>query len=69
MSVKQIEERALYNVEEVSDILGIRRETARKLFATGRIKGTKMARKWFVTGKNLKAVFDEPQKQTTASRK
>jgi len=47
----------LYDVEELSRVLDIQEKTIRQLLRDGKLKGRKMARKWYVTEQELKAYF------------
>ena len=48
----------LYSVSELSETLDINVQTVRKMFNTGKLKGRKMGRKWYVTEEALKQYFD-----------
>ena len=48
----------LYSVSELSETLDINVQTVRKMFNTGKLKGRKMGRKWYVTEEALKQNFD-----------
>lgn len=58
---KIIGDLTLYDIEELSESLGINVQTVRKMLAEGKLKGRKLARKWYVTEDNLKAYFDEAE--------
>jgi excisionase family DNA binding protein len=47
----------LYSVEDLAEILGIQERTLRKFIREGKLKGKKLAKKWYVTEENLKAYF------------
>lgn len=52
----------LYSVIELSEKVGINIQTIRKLLHTGKLKGRKMARKWYVTEESLRAYFEDGEK-------
>ena len=49
----------LYGVEELSKLLGIQEGTLRKFFREGKLRGRKLARKWYTTEAELKAYFSQ----------
>ncbi len=53
----------LYDVEELSQTLGIQERTVRKLLHDGKLKGRKLARKWFVSSESLRDYFQQPEPQ------
>ena len=54
---KQIGDLKVYNVAEVSELLGISDRTLRIYLRDGKLKGTKLANKWFVTEESLKTLL------------
>ena len=52
----------LYDVEALSKLLNVQERTIRAYLRTGKLKGRKMARKWYVTEESLKAYFQQPEK-------
>lgn len=52
----------LYSVSELSETLDINVQTVRKMLNTGKLKGRKMARKWYVTEESLRQYFDGEDK-------
>jgi excisionase family DNA binding protein len=52
----------LFSVTELSETLNINIQTVRKLLNTGKLKGRKLARKWYVTETSLKQYFDGDEK-------
>jgi hypothetical protein len=61
-----IDDDTLYDVPTMAKIFGVQVNTIRKLLAKGKIKGKKLCGKWFVTGINIKAYFEEePQNSPT----
>jgi excisionase family DNA binding protein len=62
MSVK-IGELELYTVEELSSSLGIQERTIREYLKAGKIRGRKLAKRWYVTEEALREYFeaDEPE--------
>ena len=51
----------LYDVEELSQVLDIQERTIRQLLRDGKLKGRKMARKWYVTEEALQEYFSQPE--------
>ena len=58
---KKIGGLTLYNVEELSELLGVQERTIRAYLRDGKLKGRKMARKWYVTEEALREYFEEGQ--------
>lgn len=61
MPIKVSDDLILYDVEELAKLLGIQEVTIRRLFKEGKLKGRKMARKWYTTEQELKAYFSHPE--------
>lgn len=56
----------LYDVAELSELLDVQKRTIRNYLRDGKLRGRKMARKWYVTLGSLEAFFqggDEPEEQ------
>jgi len=53
----------LYDVEELSKVLDIQERTIRTMLKEGKLKGRKMARKWYVTEEELQRYFSVPEPQ------
>lgn len=51
----------LYDVEELSKTLGIQERTVRKLLKDGKLRGRKLAKKWYVSSESLRAYFSQPE--------
>lgn len=62
MSVK-IGDLELYTVEELSSSLGIQERTIREYLKSGKLRGRKMAKRWYVTEEALREYFEaeEPE--------
>jgi len=54
----KVEEKKLYSVEDLAEILPITPLTIRAYFRKGRIKGHKIGKNWYVTKENLDAFLD-----------
>jgi len=54
---KQIGDIRLYSVEDLSEMLNIQKVTVRKYIREGRLKGRKLARRWYVPEENLAEYF------------
>lgn len=53
----QVGDMKLYEVEELAEILGVGLPTIRKYLREGRLKGTKPAKRWYVSEEALKDYF------------
>ena len=58
---KKIGQLELYDVDELAKLLDIRARSIRAMLADGRLKGRKMARRWYVTDESLREYFREPE--------
>jgi len=58
---KKIGNISLYTVEELSELLDIQETTIRKYLRYGKLRGRKMAGRWYVTEENLAAYFRETE--------
>ena len=61
MPTVKIGEMELYDVQELSRLLGVQEKTIRKYLKEGKLQGRKMARKWYVTADSLRAYFQQPE--------
>ena len=61
MPIKVSESLVLYDVEELAKLLDVQAVTVRKLFRSGKIRGRKLARKWYTTEADLQAYFSQPE--------
>lgn len=57
MSVK-IGELELYTVDELSELMGIQERTIREYLKAGKIRGRKLAKRWYVTEEALREYFE-----------
>jgi len=58
----QVGDMKLYEVEELAEILGVGLPTIRKYLREGKLKGTKPAKRWYVSEEALKDYFQpEPE--------
>ena len=58
----QVGDMKLYEVEELAEILGVGLPTIQKYLREGRLKGTKPAKRWYVSEEALKDYFQpEPE--------
>ena len=53
----QVGDMKLYEVEELAEILGVGLPTIRKYLREGRLKGTKPAKRWYVSEEAIKDYF------------
>lgn len=58
----------LYDVRELSERLGIQERTLRRYIHEGRLRGRKLARKWYVTQESLEAYFQKPEERLAQSQ-
>lgn len=58
---KTIGELVLYDVEELAAILEVQERTIRGYIKDGKLRGRKMAKKWYVTEESLQAYFTQPE--------
>lgn len=58
---KTIGDMVLYDVEELAKLLDVQERTIRAYLKDGKLKGRKMARRWYVTEESLKAYFEQPE--------
>ncbi len=49
----------LYTVEDLSKVLGVQISTIRALLRSGKLKGRKIAKRWYVTEDNIRTFFAE----------
>ena len=61
MAVKKIGDLVLYDVEELSKLLNVQEKTIRAILRDGKLKGRKLARKWYVTEESLKDYFSQAE--------
>ena len=59
MAIKKIGDLTLYDVEELSKLLGVQEKTIRAILRDGKLKGRKLARRWYVTEESLREYFQE----------
>jgi len=60
---KKVGSLELYDIEELSKLLAIQQKTIRAMLKEGRLKGRKLARKWYVTEESLREYFSESEAQ------
>ena len=60
---KKVGSLELYDIEELSKLLAIQQKTIRAMLKEGRLKGRKLARKWYVTEEGLREYFSESEAQ------
>ena len=51
----------LYDVEELARLLNVQEKTIRAYLREGRLKGRKMARKWYITEESLREYFSQAE--------
>lgn len=59
MPTPEIIENSIYSTEELSKIFDISFQDMRLLIKRGHIKGAKIGKNWFVSGKSLLKLFEE----------
>lgn len=60
MSIK-VGDLTAYTVEELEGLLGVQAKTIRAMLQAGKLKGRKLARRWYVTDEALKEYFQETE--------
>ncbi|MDQ7827269.1 MAG: helix-turn-helix domain-containing protein [Candidatus Eremiobacteraeota bacterium] len=63
---RQIGALTLYEVEELVEALDVTKETVRAYLKTGRLKGEKFGKRWFVSEESLRDFFNPAQDQMLA---
>jgi excisionase family DNA binding protein len=53
----RLEGMTLYTVKDIEELLGIGNSTVRRYIAEGRLKGRKMARRWYIPAESLLDYF------------
>ena len=53
----QVGDMKLYDVEELAEMLSVGLPTIRRYLREGRLKGKKLAKRWYVSEENLKDYF------------
>ena len=53
----QVGDMKLYDVEEVAEMLDVGSPTIRRYLREGKLKGKKLAKRWYVSEENLKDYF------------
>jgi hypothetical protein len=53
----------LYDVEELSKLFNVQPKSIRILLKEGRLRGRKLAKKWYVSEADLKAYFSQAEAQ------
>ena len=59
MPTPEIIENAIYSTEDLSELFELPYQSMRLLIKRGHIKGAKIGKNWFVSGKSLLKLFDE----------
>ena len=57
----QVGDMKLYAVEEVAEMLSVGEPTIRRYLRQGRLKGKKLAKRWYVSEESLKDYFLQPE--------
>ncbi len=65
MTAKKIGDMELYEVEDLSQLLGIQERTIRRLLREGTLKGKKLAKRWYVTDRALQEYFNNTDQPAT----
>ena len=65
----QVGDMKLYEVEELAEMLNVGEPTIRRYLREGRLKGKKLAKRWYVSEEALKDYFQpEPEVQEEEAR-
>jgi len=57
----QVGNMKLYDVEELAEMLGVGLPTIRRYLRERKLKGKKLAKRWYVSEENLKEYFLQPE--------
>ena len=57
----QIGDLTLYTVEELAKLLKVQPKTIRAYLQDGKLKGRKIARKWYIPEQSLQEYFSQPE--------
>lgn len=57
----QVGDMKLYAVEEVAEMLNVGEPTIRRYLRQGKLKGKKLAKRWYVSEESLKDYFLQPE--------
>jgi DNA-directed RNA polymerase specialized sigma24 family protein len=60
----KLENLTLYSVEELATLFGVQENTVRNLFKSGKLKGRKLARRWYTTAEELRDYFSRSEAET-----
>lgn len=63
MPTPEIYENTIYKDQELADLFDIPIQNIRELFKKGHIKGTKIGKRWLVSGKALLELFDASERK------
>ena len=63
----RLEGMTLYTVKDIELLLGIGNSTVRRYISDGRLKGRKMARRWYVPAESLLEYFQETDQEPPAA--
>lgn len=69
MPTPEILENVIYSVEDLVELFGIPYHNMKLLIRRGHIKGAKIGKNWFVTGKSLLKVFEEGEHEIDDNKK
>jgi len=61
--MKQIGDLKLYSVEDLSKLLDIQEKTIQQYLKAGKIKGRKLALRWYVTEQDMKDYFSHKEEE------
>jgi len=66
---KKLGDLELFDVEELAEQLGIQEKTIRKLLREGRLKGRKLARRWYVSSEALREYFSQQEPERSSAER
>jgi len=61
--MKQVGDLKLYSVEDLSELLDIQEKTLQQYLRAGKIKGRKLALRWYVTAEALRDYFQQVEEE------
>jgi excisionase family DNA binding protein len=59
--MKQLGSLKLYDVEELASLLDVQEKTIRAYLRDGKLKGRKIARKWYIPEEAIQEYFSQPE--------
>jgi len=61
--MKQVGDLKLFSVEDLSELLSVQEKTIQQYLKSGKIKGRKLALRWYVTEEALRDYFNQKEEE------